>query len=114
MTAPNDWSLEIETKGLQELKDASNAEELRKYLTQASDKQLKALKPKDATSLKEFQTVLGTALRVMANSTLPKTAEVEIRKGPDEEKREGFKIHRALIGRKGEASALPAMGVVPE
>jgi hypothetical protein len=45
--------------------DAVNAERLRQYLTQASDKQLAALRPANATRLKEFQRVHGTALRVM-------------------------------------------------
>jgi dienelactone hydrolase len=95
-------------------KDALNSEGLRKYLTQASDKQIEALIPRDKASLKGFYSVLGTALRVMANSTLPKADEVEIRRGPDEEKRDSLKIHRALIGRKGEPGALPAIGLVPQ
>lgn len=52
-------------------KDELNAAQLREALAKASDAQLKALEPKDAASLKEFQRVVGTALRVMVNDELP-------------------------------------------
>src|SRR6266446_2800421 len=40
-----------------------NAEGLRRYLTETSDRQLAALQPKDAASLEEFRRVLGSAVR---------------------------------------------------
>src|SRR5579871_1340002 len=52
-------------------KDAADAETLRKYLSETSDNQIKALLPKDAESLKEYRKVIGTALRVMVNDRLP-------------------------------------------
>jgi hypothetical protein len=52
-------------------KDAANAAGLRKYLMAASDKQLDALKPRDAVSLAEFKRIYGTALRVMVGDKLP-------------------------------------------
>src|SRR5262249_12715066 len=60
-------------------KDAVNAEGLRRHLTEASDKQIAALKPKDAEGLKEFRRVVGTALRVMNHDTLPGPGAVEAR-----------------------------------
>jgi len=55
-------------------KDAVDAERLRKSLSEASDKQLAALMPKDAEGLKEFRRVIGTALRVMVGGGLPAEA----------------------------------------
>ncbi|MFO0821722.1 MAG: hypothetical protein U0792_01160 [Gemmataceae bacterium] len=49
-------------------KDELNAEKLREVMTKASDEQIAKLKPKDAASLKEFQRVVGTALRAMVDS----------------------------------------------
>jgi hypothetical protein len=53
-------------------KDEVDAARLRKWMTQDSDDQMAALAPKNAESLKEFKRVIGTALRVMVNSELPK------------------------------------------
>ncbi len=52
-------------------KDEVNAEKLRQYLTEASDKQMAALAPKDAKSLDEYRRVLGTALGVMVHDQWP-------------------------------------------
>jgi dienelactone hydrolase len=52
-------------------KDELDAPKLREVMTKASDEQIAKLAPKDAASLKEFQRVVGTALRVMVNSELP-------------------------------------------
>ncbi len=60
-------------------KDAVGAERLRQYMAEASDKQIEALRPKDADSLKEFRRVIGTALRVMIHDELPKPEEVEMK-----------------------------------
>ena len=40
--------------------DAVNAERLRQYLTESSDKQIAALRPTDAKSLEEYRKVMGT------------------------------------------------------
>jgi dienelactone hydrolase len=58
-------------------KDAVNAEGLRRYLTDASDRQLAALQPKDEKGLGEFRRVVGTALRVMVNDELPSPRQVD-------------------------------------
>jgi len=57
-------------------KDATDAEALRKYLTQASEKQLESLHPKDGGSLKEFQRVVGTSLHAMVHDKLPERERV--------------------------------------
>jgi hypothetical protein len=58
-------------------KDSADVDALRRYLTEASDKQIAALKPKDEKSLKEFQRVVGTALNIMVHDSLPKANEIE-------------------------------------
>jgi hypothetical protein len=51
--------------------DAVDAGQLRRYLTEESDRQIQSLMPKDARGLAEFRRVTGTALRVMIADTLP-------------------------------------------
>jgi hypothetical protein len=53
-------------------KDELVAARLREAMAKASDEQMKALEPKDAKSLAEFKRVVGTALRCMVNSEMPK------------------------------------------
>jgi dienelactone hydrolase len=53
-------------------KDELDAPKLREAMAKASDEQLARLVPKDAETLKEFRRVVGTALRVMVNSGLPR------------------------------------------
>ena len=58
--------------------DAVDAGQLRQYMTQASDKQLAALRPRDEAKLKEFRRVVGAALKVMVDdhpSVLPIESE---------------------------------------
>lgn len=52
-------------------KDAIDAEGLRKYLTEASDKQLATIHPTDSESLKKLRRQVGTALRIMIHDELP-------------------------------------------
>src|SRR5262249_33001110 len=59
-------------------KDELNAKDLRAVMTKSSDAQIAKLTPKDAASLKEFQRVVGTALRVMVNDELPKEIAVRV------------------------------------
>jgi hypothetical protein len=57
--------------------DAVDADGLRRYMTQESDKQLARLMPKDKKTLPDYRRVLGTALRVMITDTLPNSADIE-------------------------------------
>ncbi len=52
--------------------DAVDAERLRQYMTEASNKQMAALRPTNGARLKEFRRVLGTALRVMIGESSQK------------------------------------------
>jgi dienelactone hydrolase len=59
-------------------KDAMNAEGLRRYLTESSDKQIQALLPRDKAGLAAFQQVMQPALRTMITDRLPPASEVEM------------------------------------
>jgi hypothetical protein len=90
-------------------KDELDAAKLREKMTAASDQQLAKITPTDAGSLFAFRRVVGTALRVMVGDELPK--EIAVRKGPVPSKHDGFHMHRAVLGRKDEADAVPCAGV---
>jgi dienelactone hydrolase len=93
-------------------KDAVEADRLRQYMAEASDKQIEALRPKDAASLKEVQRVFGTALRVMIHDELPKPDDVEVKEVGDRTERGGLVWRRYLIGRKGAGEQVPAIGLM--
>jgi dienelactone hydrolase len=57
-------------------KDATDGNGLRKYLTEASDKQLAVLHPKDPDGLTEFRRVVSTALQAMVHDKWPITGNV--------------------------------------
>ena len=54
--------------------------------------------------------MVGTALRVMVNSELPK--EIAVRVEPVQAMQDGLTIHRAAIGRTTEKDSLPGCGVI--
>jgi hypothetical protein len=90
-------------------KDEFDAPKLRATMTKASDAQMAKLAPKEATSLKQFQHVVGTALRAMVNSELP--TAIGVRAGPLESKPDGLVMHRAVLGRTDEKDAVPSVGI---
>jgi dienelactone hydrolase len=92
-------------------KDAVNAERLRQYMTEESDKQIAALQPKDAKGLEEYRKVMGTALRVMVNDRLPAAADVEVTKLGSRIEGDGTAISSFFLGRKGQGEDIPAVGV---
>jgi dienelactone hydrolase len=92
-------------------KDTADATRLRQYMTEASDKQIEALRPIDADSLKEFRRVFGTALRVMIHDELPKPEDVEVKEVGDKVERGELLWRRYLIGRKGAGEQIPAIGL---
>lgn len=93
-------------------KDAADAALLRQTMTEASDKQINALLPKDAKGLAEFRRVIGTALRVMVNDSLPAGGDVEMKPLESKKTADGITILRAFLGRKGANEAVPAIGLV--
>jgi len=96
-------------------KDEIDAARLRQIMTEASDKQIAALEPKDAKSLEAYRKVIGTALRVMVNDTLPQGDAVEVRrKGLTKTNLpEGVTASQTVIGRTGAGEAVPLITLTP-
>jgi dienelactone hydrolase len=91
-------------------KDEVGAPRLRQYLTEVSDRQINALKPKDQEGLKEYRRILGTALRVLMHDRLPGAGEVEGKFVGDEVKIPGGgTVRQVLLGRKGKGEQVPAL-----
>ncbi len=86
-------------------KDAVGVEGLRKSMSEASDRQLAALMPKDGATLGEHRRVIGTALRVMVGGGLPAPSEVE---------RSEVEAGLFLIGRKGSGEQVPVRLLRPK
>jgi dienelactone hydrolase len=91
--------------------DAIGADELRKRLADASDKQIEALVPKDARGLEEFRRVVGTALRVMIHDKLPAPGDVESKEIGDRQEQDGIIWRKYLLSRKGQGEQVPAVGL---
>jgi hypothetical protein len=93
--------------------DTVDAERLRRYMTEQSDKQIAALLPKDAPTLAEYRRIFGAALRAMVHDELPTGEEVEeIRQG-EMEKHNGYSSRRFFLSRKGQHERIPALGLLP-
>ena len=87
-------------------KDELDAKKLREEMAADSDAQLADLSPKKP----EFKQVIGTALRVMVNSELPK--EVEVRRQPVASLLGASVMDVAGIGHKGEKDLVPCARVL--
>jgi dienelactone hydrolase len=92
-------------------KDAVDAARLRQLMAEASDKQIEALRPKDAKGLDEYRRVIGTALRVMVHDDLPRPGEVEAKEVGDRQEHDGVISRRYLLSRKGQGEQVPAVGM---
>ncbi len=91
-------------------KDSAGAARLREYLSEASDKQIEALKPGDQPEPLTYRKVLGPALRVMIGSELPRPGQVEGKEQPTSDKR----VQGYLIGRRGRGEQVPAVWLEPK
>jgi dienelactone hydrolase len=87
-------------------KDATDAAGVRKYMAEASDKQLKAL------SDEERRKVVATALRVMINDKLPAGDEIEEAGVDPLVEMDGVRIRKFVFGRKGQGEQIPALGLM--
>ncbi len=82
-------------------KDALNAEGLRRYLTEASDKQMAALLPKDKASLAAFRKVMEPALRTMITDRLPAASDVAVVSEGNAFQGDGIVLARVTLSRQG-------------
>ncbi len=93
--------------------DSVDAARLRQYMTEDSDKQIEALRPKDEAGLAGYRRIFGAALRAMVHDELPSADQVEeIRQG-EMEKHDGFSSRRFFLTRKGQNERIPALGLLP-
>jgi hypothetical protein len=92
-------------------KDAVDAPRLRQLMTEASDKQIEALLPKDAKGFEEYRRVVGTALRVMIHDELPKPEDVEATEVGDRQEQDGVISRRYLLSRRSAGEQVPAVGM---
>jgi dienelactone hydrolase len=90
--------------------DATDADGLRKYLTEASDKQLAALHPKDAENFKEFRQVIGVAFRAMVHDRFPLPAEARPHAmKQDEGVIDGVRLVKSILHREGTDEEIPGL-----
>jgi hypothetical protein len=94
-------------------RDAADANRLRHLMTEASDKQVESLFPKDAEAMKNFRQVLGTALRVMLHDRLPEGDELLFRPIGSADEKDGLTWRKALLVRQGSGEQVPALGIRP-
>jgi hypothetical protein len=80
-------------------------------MAEASDKQIDALKPKDAAGLAEYRRIIGTALRVMIHDKLPDKDAIEFKYVGEAGEKDGVHWRKFLIDRKGEGEQIPALGL---
>jgi dienelactone hydrolase len=96
-------------------KDEVNAEKLRQYLTEASDKQMAALAPKDAKRLEEYRRVVRTALGVMVHDRYPgKDAIFKVKAWIGKGRVGSGLADEGYIGRKGEGDMVHVTRVTPK
>lgn len=93
-------------------KDAADAARLRQTMTEASQRQIERLRPRDAAALDELRRVAGTALRVMIHDELPAPQDIEAKEVGDRVERGDLIWRRYLIGRKGSGEQVPAVGLM--
>ncbi len=82
--------------------DAVGADGVRKTITAMSDEQVPKVHPKDATTLSQFRNLIGPALRVMVNDTLPETSSLEARDGVWNLYKGRPEKHNTWLKRRGE------------
>ena len=97
--------------------DADDAAALRKKMTEASDRQMAALRPVDAARLAKFREVVGTALGVITATELPRAEEIETRPRGILKTQVGARpvtVERFFLSRRGAGEAVPAVLVTPD
>jgi dienelactone hydrolase len=91
--------------------DSVDAARLRQYLTEQSDKQIKALLPKDEKTLAEYRRIFAAALRAMIHDDLPDADNVkEVQRGETEE-HDGYSSRRYILTRKDQNERIPGLAL---
>jgi hypothetical protein len=89
-------------------KDAANAATLRKTMTEAQEKQLQALLPRDKPTLAQFETIERGALRAIMTDQLPAASEVEVVSSSGPMEKDGIKTIDVVLSRKGRGERVRA------
>lgn len=93
--------------------DALDATALRTWLTGKSEEQYAALLPKDTAGLGEYKRVVGTAAKVMLDSGVPSSDEIQNVTPVEESQGKDYKLYRISIGRRGANEQIPVVGFLP-
>jgi len=92
-------------------KDVVDADGVRRFMTAQAEGNLQSQLPHEAAGAAEYRRVLGTALRVMIADTLPTPSDI-VSVSPDtEENKDGFKVIRHTLSRKGAGEAVPVQEI---
>jgi hypothetical protein len=92
-------------------KDEVGADGVKKYLTEQARSAIQALEPTSAKELASLRHVVGAALRVMVNDTLPSADAIEVKEVGERDEFDGYVARKFLLGRKGQNEQVPAYGI---
>ncbi len=88
---------------------------LLRWITVDSEKQMRALIPKDKQSLAEFRRVVGGAIDAMIGRGLPKPDEVEVvRVGKEDQRKDGYALQRLLLRFRPAGEEIPGLLLKPK
>ena len=93
--------------------DATNAEGLRRYLTEASDKQMKEILPKGKASLAAYREVMQPALRTMITESLPVDKALDVDESEAKVRLDGVRVRSLMLSRKGKGERVRAEVMQP-
>lgn len=93
--------------------DATNAEQLKDYLTKVSHDQMAALVPKDAAGLAEYRRVVGTAAKIMLDAGVPATDDVKGASPMVVSELNGYQLYRVSATRKDAGEQIPVVAIIP-
>ncbi len=88
--------------------DALTADGLREHLIESAKRQIEAMKPTDAASLKKFRETMSVAMSHTLAATIPAKDDIVAEKLQEVPHGE-FTVERLVIGRKGKGEAIPAV-----
>jgi hypothetical protein len=91
--------------------DASNATQLRKYMTDTSDRQLEEMWRNNPD---EYRSTVRTALRVMIDDELPEAVAVERSHESSRTLADGSHLEIGVLSRRGAGEAVPYVRLIPE
>ena len=90
--------------------DTADAQTLRRYMTQSSDRQLHALFKSDPDG---YRRTLGTALRVVTGDELPSPGDVTVSRLSGPMQRDDIVVETGALGRRDAGEAVPFVSIKP-